>query len=185
MFKALIHKYLWGKNTPWVDIAYVDGKITVRDYNKAFVGQLREKHGDLTDGKSDAEIVKLFHDRENIEHEEPRLEVLHAGIDEDGIVKMKLDWNQSFIRHLRENGIVGETDEEAIEIYLMMLSRDVQPDFGFSKEMIDGAFADVDAQLARESIDIKREVKKRKRRSFKGPQLPDADNPVPENSEGF
>ena len=103
------------------EFSLVNGKLVIKKYNIAFVTELRQKLGDLSDGKTDSEIVELYLSRENLEREEPKLDVQHFGMDEAGAVKMKLDWNRAFINHLRENGITGETEEEAVEMYLQLL----------------------------------------------------------------
>lgn len=174
MFKALWHKFLGGKDKPWADIQFENKKLVVKNFNNAFVEQLKTELGDLTDDKTDAEIVQLFGDRENIEHEEPRLEVLHFGVDEDGRVKMSLDWNTAFIKHLKAHGINAPTEEEAVEIYLMLLQRQVDESFGVgnedvvSKARIDDAFAEVDSELARETAEAlaqaRKDAGKKKRR---------------------
>ncbi len=113
---------------PWADINYVAGRMKVNAYNKRFVDDLRQKMGDLTEGLSDDDVIKLFTDRENIELEEPKLDVVHSGIDEDGRIKMQLDWNPAFIRHLADNGIQAETEEEAIQMYLSLLTHQAAED---------------------------------------------------------
>jgi len=158
---SIWHKFLGGKSTPWADVRYVDGKMSLKDYNKSFVEQLRHKHGSLTIDKDDAAVIKLFTDRENIEHEEPKLEVKHTGIEEDGRVKMELDWNPAFIRHLAENGIIAETEDEAIQKYLAMLTHqvadDITPDM-LSPEDVDAAFHDLDDEAQAELEEAARQI---------------------------
>lgn len=158
---SIWHKFLGGKATPWADVRYLDGKMSLKNYNKAFVEMLRHKHGDLTEGKDDSAVIKLFTDRENIEHEEPKLDVKHSGITEDGRVKMELDWNPAFIRHLADNGIIAETEDEAIQKYLAMLTHqvaeDITPDM-LSKDDVDAAFHDLDAEAAAELVEAARQV---------------------------
>jgi hypothetical protein len=122
---SIWHKYLGGQNTPWASVKYSDGKMSIDAYNTAFVDNLRQKFGYLSDGKSDDEVVEIFINRENIESEAPRLDVKHSGIDSQGRIKMELDWNTSFIYHLAEHGIVGETEEEAVQKYLTMITKAV------------------------------------------------------------
>jgi len=158
---SIWHKFLGGKSTPWADVRYLDGKMSLQNYNQAFVEMLRHKHGDITEGKDDASVIKLFTDRENIEHEEPKLDVKHSGITEDGRVKMELDWNPAFIRHLADNGIIAETEDEAIQMYLAMLTHqvadDITPDM-LSKDAVDSAFHDLDAEAAAELAEAARQV---------------------------
>ena len=161
-FSSIWHKFLGGKSTPWADLKYVDSRVEVKSYNKAFADKLRGKFGaDLTEGKDDSAIIKLFSDRENIENEDPRLDVKHSGITEDGRIKMELDWNPAFIRHLADNGIAAETEDEAVQMYLSMLTHqldsDVTPDM-LSREDVDAAFHDLDAEAAAELEEAARQI---------------------------
>jgi len=150
--------------TPWADIEYVGKKIKVNDYNKLFIDDLKVKLGNLIDGLSEADIIKLYVERENIELEEPRLDVKHAGISEDGRIKMELDWNTAFIRHLADNGISAETEDEAIQIYLSMLTHslgdDVTTDM-LSKDDVDAAFHDLDEEAAAELEEAARQIEEK------------------------
>lgn len=110
---------------PLANIVVVDRKMIVKSYNAAFVEDLRKTLGDLTLDKTDDEVVKLFVDRENEEFEEPRLDVVHSGITEEGQVQMKLDWNRAFIKHLKQNGITADTEEEAVNKYLSLITKQV------------------------------------------------------------
>lgn len=170
-FKSIWHKFLGGKKTPWADIKYVNGRMSVEDYNQAFTDDLRDKFSNIIDEThNDSDVVKLFIDRENIEHEEPKLDVKHSGIMEDGRIKMELDWNTAFIRHLAANGITGETEEEAIRIYLAMLSAENSDGIlGFTEGEIDEAFHEQDLVLAAEFDEAKYQIEKEKakRRSYK------------------
>ena len=161
---SLWHKYFGGKSTPWADINYVGGEMKVNAYNKAFVDNLRIKFGNLTEGETDDNVIKLFTDRENIEIEDPRLDVKHSGITEDGHIKMELDWNPSFIRHLAENGIQAETEDEAIQMYLQMLIHqnpdDITPGM-LSKDAVDAAFHDLDDEIRAEMNEASRQVEER------------------------
>jgi hypothetical protein len=181
MFSSIWNKYLGGKSTPWADISYIGKKVKVRSYNQSFVDDLKSRMGDLIDGKTDDEIVKLFSDRENLELEEPRLDVLHSGISDDGRIKMKLDWNQAFIRHLADNGIIAETEEEAIEMYLSLLVSNRKNEI--SNEDVDAAFGDINAEAIAELEEAARQIeeknaergrvrvrKKPRRRKFSGSQ---------------
>jgi hypothetical protein len=158
---------------PKAQLEYIDDKLRVTNYNKAFVNNLRQKLGDLTTGLDDEGVVKLFVDRENLERDPPRLSIVHLGIEADGRIRTELDWNHSFIMHLRENGITGETDDECIESYLNLLAlnqRQVQDEFipeMFTKEQVEAAFKEIDQQAEAELKDAEAEAKKHKRRSRK------------------
>jgi len=147
--------------TPWADIEYVGKKIKVNDYNKLFLDDLKVKLGNLVDGLSEPDIIKLYVERENIELEEPRLDVKHAGISEDGRIKMELDWNTAFIRHLADNGIQAETEDEAIQLYLSMLTHQMGDDVTndmISRDDVDAAFHDLDAEAAAELEEAARQI---------------------------
>lgn len=155
---------------PWADLHFVDGKLKVVDYNAAFVKKLRTQFGDLVnDETSDEDVVKLYIDRENLEREEPRLEVLHLGIEEDGQLKIRLDWNKAFIDHLKKNGITGETEDEAIKEYLSRLTTQTADEQGelpdvLTRDQINEAFRDLDNELEREFAEAEAQVKKPRRR---------------------
>lgn len=147
LISSIWYKYLGGKKTPWADLTLdSDKNIKVKDCNKAFIDDVKNRHGDLTIGKSDGEIIEIFEGRENVKREEPKLEVLHFGISEDGRVSMKLDWNSAFISHLAKHGITGETEEEAVQLYLSRLSKQNSEDMGeLTLGEIEEAFAELDA----------------------------------------
>ena len=130
-FSSIWHKFLGGKATPWADISYIDQQIHVKSYNPAFVEKLKRQMGDLT-----------------------------LDIGEDGRIKMKLDWNPAFIRHLADNGIIAETEDEAIQQYLSLLTNkvaeDISPDS--SREDIDAAFRDLDQETQAELEEAARMV---------------------------
>jgi len=109
-----------------IELKDADGKLRVSSWNHAYVRDLRTRlPPELTASATDTEVVQLWVDRYNHEHEDPKLNVLHAGIESDGRIKMKLDWNDAFIRLLQERGIQGETEEKMIENYLAMMTRKV------------------------------------------------------------
>lgn len=158
---------------PWADLQFSDGKLIVVDYNQAFVTKLRTSFGDLIDeSTTDDDIVKLYVDRENVNREEPRLEVLHMGIEEDGQLKIKLDWNKAFIDHLNKNGITGETEDEAIKAYLARLTTETADVEGeltdvMSREKINEAFRDIDNETQRELDEASAQIKTKNRRKRK------------------
>lgn len=148
---------------PWADFKYTNGKLTVSDYNKPFVEEIKVKIGHQLDEElSDDQLVKLYVDRENIEREEPRLDVIHLGIEDDGNLKIELDWNKSFIEMLKKNGITGETEDDAIREYLARLTTEQTPDL--SDAALDDAFADIDAQLSQEFQEAAEKINKTKKR---------------------
>ncbi len=156
--------------TPWADFQYINDRLSVKDYNPAFIKKLRNTLGDVIDNEmTDEEIIGVYVDRENIEREDPRLDVIHLGIETDGRVKVELDWNQAFINHLKKHGITGETESEAIEAYLSMLSSRAADEVGteqdvFSREMINEAFSEIDI-IANRELDEAESTLKNKRKT--------------------
>jgi hypothetical protein len=128
--KAFWYKFLLGAKQPWADTVLDEaGQLQVRDYNHAFVTDLLTKlPEDSTRMLTSKGVVNLWVARYNHEHTEPKLEVLHSGIEADGRIRMKLDWNDAFIKMLAERGIFGETEEEAVQNYLMQVGRVVNAD---------------------------------------------------------
>lgn len=155
---------------PWADLQFIDGKLEVVDYNPAFVMKLRSSFGDLVDDDTeDSEVVKLYVDRENLDREEPRLEVVHMGIETDGQLKIKLDWNKAFIQHLQKNGISGETEDEAIKAYLARLTTETADSEGseedvLSREQVTEAFRELDTESQREYDEAAAQIKKPRRK---------------------
>lgn len=153
---------------PWADLQFSDGKLVVVDYNQAFVQKLKASFGDLIDeSTTDDQVVKLYVDRENIDREEPRLEVVHMGIEDDGQLRIKLDWNKSFIDHLRKNGIYADTEDEAIKLYLSRLTTETADSEGgiedvLSRDQINEAFRDIDNTVQREYDEAASQVKKKR-----------------------
>lgn len=146
-----------------------NGKVIPERWNDAFIREQRVKLGTITDGKTDEEVVRLFLDRDSLEKEEPRLDVVHLGIEPDGKVKVQLDWNRAFIRHLKDNGITGDTEDEAVQKYLTMLTHnelqgELDPEEFYSKEQLEAAFAELDQQLEFELEDAKKQGRKPARR---------------------
>jgi hypothetical protein len=153
---------------PSANIIFEDRKMIVKSYNVAFVEYLRKTLGDLTVDKTDDEVIKIFVERENEEYEEPRLDVVHSGITEDGRVQMKLDWNRSFIRHLKENGIDAETEEESINRYLSLITKQAAEDSGLLDAMDPfAAQREIDEMLAVELDEAAKQVEQAQRETRK------------------
>lgn len=53
--------------------------------------------------------------------DEPYLSILSDTMDKDGNVTMVMDWNQAFIKRLRDAGFRGITDDQVIDAYLYRL----------------------------------------------------------------
>lgn len=56
---------------------------------------------------------------------EPWVHIISSKFDPSNGIKINLDWNDSFIRYLRKQGIKGENDEEVVKIWLAFLSQDI------------------------------------------------------------
>jgi hypothetical protein len=113
-----------GQNKPWVDVTYGVSGLNVRAWNQAYVSLATAKIPDhARKDWSEADLVLNFvKDPEKKYPEAPRLDIVHMGLERDGVAKVKLDWNTEFILHLQENGISAETEEEAVQIYLQLLT---------------------------------------------------------------
>lgn len=132
------HKYLLGAQQPWaIEKHDASGSLMILDYNHAYLKDIRSRLPDeMISSMSNQQVIQLWIDRYNHEHVEPKLEVVHAGIDEHGQIKMKLDWNHMFIKLLKRQGVPGETEEEMVENYLMMVTRDQRED-AIAEDMVD------------------------------------------------
>ena len=69
-------------------------------------------------GKDDPEMAEKLSDR-------PWVKIVSEGIDPEKGIKIELDWNDAFIKHLRENNITGTSDEQVIQKYLALLLKSV------------------------------------------------------------
>ena len=57
----------------------------------------------------------------------PWFELISMGIDHDGFVKVEMDWNNAFIKQLRENGYDGYDEQDVIQKYIITLLQNVTP----------------------------------------------------------
>jgi hypothetical protein len=128
MFTSFIHKHVFSK-APWSVQETVNGKLVISDYNAAFADQLRAQlQPEMIEMKTDAEVVQLWLDRYNYEHETPKLEVVHGEVGVDGRVNVKLEWNDAFIKMLRDVGVEGSSEDEMIRVYLATVTSRVDRD---------------------------------------------------------
>jgi hypothetical protein len=120
------NKYSFGAVQPWsIEKKAEDGSISILDYNHAFVKDIRSRlPEELIRTCSDEEVINIWVTRYNYDNVEPKLEVIHAGIDPQGKIRMQFEWNNSFIRQCRENGIQGDTEDDVIGNYLSMVTQD-------------------------------------------------------------
>lgn len=163
MFSKIWHKY-FRKDVKWAKVVYEDKRIKITDYNDAFIEHLKNE---LETSETDEDkIIQMYQDRQNIQQEEPLLEVVHSSVDAEGRVKVSLNWNKSFIRQLASNGITGETEDEAIHKYLEMVTAKVDDEFGhnqFDLTNFDDAFSDQDRELEEELKEAEKQVKRGKK----------------------
>jgi hypothetical protein len=125
-FSKVWHKYL-AVNAPWgVEELSEDGILTVPDFNSGYAAKLRASlPPEITSALTDTEVVKLWVERRNHEKQTPKLEVVHSDITEDGQVKLKLEWNDAFIRMLQANGFQGDSEDDLIQNYLHQVTKNV------------------------------------------------------------
>lgn len=163
-FKKLWFDHLGGKKKSWVDMSYQDDKLIVKNFNKTFANECRNKLGNIiSDNKTDKEVIDIFIERKNINREEPKLEVIHCGIDKDGFVKVELDWNNAFINHLRNNGFSGNSEEDLIQSYLERVSMNsaeklLEDPASYSKEEIERAFIEITRETESELQEAKKQA---------------------------
>lgn len=156
--------------SPKIELGYQDGKVIVKSYNKAFVDEQRKIFDELAVGLSDDQVVQLFVNKDSLAKEDPKLEIIHLGIEQDGKVKVELDWNKAFIKHLQENGIIGDDEEEIIKNYLDLLTTNQlqsdDPDEFYTKDQINTVFSEIDKEIEAEFNDIKKNLKKTRKRKI-------------------
>lgn len=60
--------------------------------------------------------------------EEPWVEIKGIVEDPEKGIKIELDWNDAFVKHLRQNGYTGVDDDSVIQRYVAVLSKQVAGD---------------------------------------------------------
>lgn len=125
---ALWHKYV-ASSAPWSRSAEIDGKLVISDFNASYAQKLRDELKDAVHGvMTDEDIVKLWTDRYNFERETPHLEIVHGEVNAEGRINVKLEWNDAFIRMLRDAGVEGESEDDMIRVYLASVTSKVDQD---------------------------------------------------------
>jgi hypothetical protein len=115
----------------------IDGVLTVTEWNTAYAATKRAVlPAELTNTMTDAEVVKVWVDRRNLELEDPRLEVVHSDITPDGQVKLQLEWNTAFIRLLQTRGFQGDTEDDLVQAYLHQVTNRTDTEL-FERETAD------------------------------------------------
>lgn len=130
-----------GQGTPWVSAKYATTGLVIDGWNQAYVGlatSVVPEHA-RKDWDEATLVTNYMKDPQKKYPEAPRLDIVHMGLERDGIAKVKLDWNTEFILHLADNGISAETEEEAVQLYLQMLTAKKFDEFS---EIIEENFKD-------------------------------------------
>lgn len=88
---------------------------------------IEERLAVLEEQKAEAEREVIVLRQKLDEHEakrtgiEPWVEIVGESIDPVKGIEIKLDWNQSFIKYLVENGIEGDDEEIIVQKWLALL----------------------------------------------------------------
>lgn len=61
--------------------------------------------------------------RRRYESDEPYVEIVGEKFDSEGGVGLRLDWNQAFVKYLKDNGFSGPTDETIVDNWVTSLGR--------------------------------------------------------------
>ena len=61
--------------------------------------------------------------RRRYESDEPYVEIIGEKFDSEGGVGLRLDWNQAFVKYLKDNGFSGPTDEAIVDNWVTSLGR--------------------------------------------------------------
>ena len=125
--EEIINEHLeWLENKdsekPWIKTSS-DGLL--RRWNKAAVKDaginLKVDFPEKVDEQR--ELLNKHLNRESgLGGDKPFMQANHYGFAEDGAVKMELDWNRSFINHLRDYGFEGDEDLDVVKSYLGSLT---------------------------------------------------------------
>lgn len=113
--------------------------VSVRfNWNQAFIQDLKNKNyvGDTEDSlvedylKKQSEneakrLVELERD-EKRKSSEPWVEVIGEKMDKEGLIELQLDWNDAFIKYLRQHGFRGATDDVIVQQWLISLDRSME-----------------------------------------------------------
>ena len=68
--------------------------------------------------------------KKRYDSDEPYIQLVSERLAEDGSVEINLDWNKSFIRHLKANGFKAATDDQLVDLWLSTLSRQIGDEIG-------------------------------------------------------
>ena len=97
----------------------------IMDFKKIFQKKKKEAPKKITPAIMTPEIAreKLEADKKG----EPWVKVLELNLNPDDPSRgfIELDWNNDFVRYLRENGYDGENDETVVDEWLMDLCKSI------------------------------------------------------------
>lgn len=83
--------------------------------------RLRQHQEDMDKAESDLKLLK----EKMADSPEPWVYIVGSGIDPSRGISVELEWNDSFIRFLRQQGIDGANDEDVVQVWLAHLSSDI------------------------------------------------------------
>ena len=83
---------------------------------KEFDLELQHKSNDITENEYYRELATL--------HKRPYVNITNIEMDSKGVGthSIEFDWNEYFIRNLKENGFTGNTDEELVDKWFVTVS---------------------------------------------------------------
>lgn len=68
------------------------------------------------------------------ESDEPYVEIVGENFGSEGGVGLRLDWNQAFVKYLKENGFSGPNDEAIVDNWVTSLGRQAVQGFSGTSE---------------------------------------------------
>ena len=74
--------------------------------------------------KSVAEALEKEKNKQ-LDGKEPWVNLVGGEIDPEKGIKVKLEWNEAFVKMLRQNGIQGTSDEEIVQRWLALVTKDI------------------------------------------------------------
>lgn len=62
----------------------------------------------------------------------PILVFVSPGIDDLGRVELEMDWNNAFVKHIRDQGFIGHNEEECVQMFLMSFTAPAETEEGMT-----------------------------------------------------
>lgn len=126
-------------SVPWFEPnieAEVDAALSEKyRWNNAFIEDLKKRGyvgtsdidlvEDYLQKQADAETKRLI-DAERDEKRkssDPWVEVIGEKMDKEGLIELQLDWNDAFVKYLRQHGFKGATEDIIVQQWLISLDR--------------------------------------------------------------